>query len=67
MCWYLKLTFQDKFVQIFKVISFEWHSTCQHGKQQHTKGPDIDKEAFISCVFNDFWGEVGWCTALLLD
>ena len=54
-------------MKILEIRCLERHSSTKHRKQEDTKGPDVYEEALITFIDDDFWGQIGRSTALLLD
>ena len=64
--WEIELSFKNQFMQIFQIRCFKGNCSAQHRIKENTQGPNVDEEAFIAFVDDDFRGEVGWGSALFL-
>lgn len=56
----------DLLLQFAHVCGFEWHGTEEHGIEHDAGAPHIGLESLVAFAFEDFWSDVGWCTALLM-
>ena len=56
----------DLLLQLSHVCSFEWHCAEEHGIEDDTSTPNIWLEAAIAFAFENFWGDVGGGTTLLM-
>ena len=56
----------DKMVELRHAGSFEWHCANEHSVQANSCTPYINFEAIISLVFENFRGNVGWGSTLLI-
>ena len=52
-------------MEIFHVISFEWHCSEEKRKQNNTRTPEVSFEALVALISDDLWSNIGWGTALL--
>ena len=59
------LGLQDLLVEIFHVVSFEWHCSEEESKQNNTCTPEVSLEALVALISDDLWGDIGWCATLL--
>lgn len=63
----VKLSLQNELVEVFQVTCLERYSSAEHGKEQYTQRPYINKEPFVPLINDDLGGEISWGSALLLD
>jgi len=54
-------------MQIFQVLGLERYRPAEHSIKEDAQGPDVHEKALVTFIYDDFWGEVGWGTTLLLD
>ena len=59
------LAIDDQMVQFLHTRGLEGNRTYEHSIETDSSRPNIDFEAFITFVFQDFGGYVGWSTTLL--